>query len=130
MIVLDASCVLEVLLLTAEGAQIEEKLFAPSQSVHAPHLIDIEVAHVLRRYTAAGIITAERGRAALDDLTALSISRHSHGPLLDRVWAMRANLSAYDATYVALAEMLDATLLTRDTRIAGAPGHEARVELI
>jgi predicted nucleic acid-binding protein len=68
------------------------------------------------------------GRIALDDLLALPIRRHSHRLLLDRVWALRNNLSAYDAFYVALAEVLDAPLITRDGRLARTKGHKARIQ--
>ena len=103
--------------------------FSANETLHAPHLIDIEVAHVLRRYASAGDMSAERGREALEDLADLSLRRYPHEVLLPRVWELRANLSAYDAIYVALAEALDAPLFTRDRRLAGAPGHHARVEL-
>jgi predicted nucleic acid-binding protein len=83
----------------------------------------------LRRYAASGQVGAERGRLALLDLTDLPMHRYSHDFLLPRIWALRHNLTAYDATYVALAEALDAPLLTRDRHLAAAPGHQARIEL-
>ena len=130
MIVLDASVVLEVLLRMPAGVTVEERLFEPEETLHAPHLLDVEVAQVLRRYALAGEVDAQRCRAALDDLAALPLSRYPHDFLMSRVWDLRANLSAYDAVYVALAEALDAPLLTRDQRLANAPGHRARVELV
>ena len=130
MIVLDASAALEVLVRTPAAADVEERLFRPGETLHAPHLIDIEVAQVLRRYAAAHQIAPERGRAALDDLADLPLTRYPHGFLVPRVWELRDNLTAYDAVYVALAEALDARLLTRDERLAAAPGHRARVELV
>jgi predicted nucleic acid-binding protein len=129
-IVLDASAALEVLLRTPVAAKLEERLFKPDETLHAPHLIDLEVAQVLRRYTAAGQITPERGRAAIDDLADFPLTRYPHSFLLPRVWDLRGNLTAYDAAYVALAEALGARLLTRDERLAAAPGHRARVDLV
>ena len=85
---------------------------------------------VLRRYVRDKTITAQRGQEALDDLGDLPLNRYPHDFLLSRVWDLRANLTAYDAAYVALAELLDAPLLTRDRGIASAPGHHATVELI
>ena len=130
MIVLDASVVLEVLLRMPAGIAVEERLFEPEETLHAPHLLDVEVAQVLRRYALAGEVAAERCRAALDDLAGLPLTRYPHDFLMSRVWDLRANLSAYDAVYVALAEALDAPLLTRDQRLANAPGHGARVEMV
>ena len=112
------------------GVTVEERLFEPEETLHAPHLLDVEVAQVLRRYALAGDVDAERCCAALDDLAGLPLSRYPHDFLMSRVWDLRANLSAYDAVYVALAEALDAPLLTRDQRLANAPGHRARVELV
>jgi predicted nucleic acid-binding protein len=98
--------------------------------MHVPHLLDIEVAHVVRRYAANGELDADRGRAALVNLAEFPVRRHPHNLLLLRVWDLRHTLTAYDAVYVALAESLDATLLTRDRRLANAAGHDARVELV
>ncbi len=109
---------------------MEGRLFDPDETLHAPHLIDVEVAQVLRRYAATGQIDPERCRAALTDLGAFSLRRYPHDFLLPRIWELRDNLTAYDAAYVALAEALDAPLLTRDRRLAAAPGHDARVELV
>ncbi len=130
MIVLDASVVLEVLLRMPAGVAVEERLFEPEESLHVPHLVDVEVAQVLRRYALAGEVETGRCRAALDDLASLPLTRYPHDFLMSRVWDLRGNLSAYDAVYVALAEALDAPLLTRDRRLANAPGHGARVEVV
>ena len=130
MIVVDASAVLEALLRTSAARAVEERLFEPSQTLHAPHLLDVEVAQVVRRYAANGEIDTERGRMALDDLADLPLRRYPHVFLLPRVWELRNNLTAYDALYVALAEALDAPLLTSDRRLAAAPGHHARIELV
>lgn len=95
-----------------------------------PHLADIEVAQALRRYTLKREIDADDAAQALADLRALDLQRHAHEPLLDRVWELRENLTAYDAVYIALAEVLDTTLLTCDGPLARAPGMAARVELV
>ncbi|MGC1562851.1 MAG: type II toxin-antitoxin system VapC family toxin [Bradyrhizobium sp.] len=130
MIVVDASAVLEALLRTPAAKAVEKWLFDPRQTLHAPHLLDIEVAQVIRRYSAKGEIDSERGRAALADLADLPLHRYPHDFLLPLIWDLRNNLTAYDAAYVALAEALDAPLLTRDRRLAAAAAHHARVELV
>lgn len=130
MIVVDASALLEALLRTPAAEAVERRLFEPEQTLHAPHLLDVEVAQVVRRYASAGEIDAERGRAALADLADFPLRRYPHNFLLPRVWDLRNNLTAHDAVYVALAEALDAPLVTRDQRLAAAAGHFARVELV
>lgn len=130
MIVIDASALVEFLLRTPAAAAVRNRVLGSGQTLHAPHLIDVEVAQVMRRYAATGQIEAARGRAALDDLLDFPLYRHPHQFLLRRLWELRHNITAYDAVYVALAEALDATLLTRDRRLAAAPGHRARVELV
>lgn len=130
MIVVDASALLEALLRTPAAEAVEDRLFAPGQTLHAPHLLDVEVAQVVRRYAANGEIDGERGRAALTDLADLPVRRYPHDILLPRIWDLRNNLTAYDAAYVALAEALDAPLLTRDRRLAAASGHRAQIELL
>ena len=129
MIVVDASAVIEVLLRTPAAEAVEARLFTRRQTLHAPHLLDVEVAQVVRRYAAAGEIGPERGRAALADLGDFPLRRYPHDFLLPRVWELRANCTAYDAVYVALAEALDAPLLTRDRRLAAAAGRFARIEV-
>ena len=130
MIVVDASALLEALLRTPAAKAVEKWLFDPRQTLHAPHLLDVEIAQVIRRYAANGVIDDERGRTALADLADFPLHRYPHDFLLPRVWDLRNNLTAYDAVYVALAEALDAPLLTRDRRLAAASGHHARVELV
>jgi predicted nucleic acid-binding protein len=130
MIVLDASALVELVLATPSGRGIAARVADPAVSLHAPHLADVEVAQALRRYTRDGELDAAAARAALDDFRALDLQRHAHEPLLDRVWELRENLSAYDAVYVALAEALDAVVLTCDGRLARAPRVAARVELV
>lgn len=130
MIVLDASAAVEFLLRTEAGIALTGRLLAPETSLHAPYLLDVEVAQVLRRFSLRGEIEPDRARQALEDLADLPVERYPHEILLPRIWALRENLTAYDAAYVALAEVLGATLLTRDARISRASGHHARVEVV
>ena len=130
MIVVDASALLEVLLHTFRSGSIEARLFDSFETLHCPDLLDIEVAQVICRFEMAGEIEADRATAALDDLMGLPIRRYSHGFLLPRVWTLRTNLTAYDAVYVALAEQLEATLLTHDRRLAAAARRHVTVELV
>jgi predicted nucleic acid-binding protein len=104
-------------------------IFAADETLHAPHLIDLEIAQVLRRYVRLGVISAERGAEALSDLVDFPLTRYPHFVLLMRIWEMRHDLTAYDAAYLALAEALDARLITRDRALARARGR-ARVEVI
>ena len=130
MIVVDASALLEALLGTAASAAVTRRIFEAGQTLHAPHLLDVEVVQVLRRYAIAGDLDDQRARAALDDLADFPIRRYPHGLLFPRAWELRNNFSVYDAVYVALAEALDAPLLTRDRRLANAAGKHVSVELI
>lgn len=130
MIVLDASAVIEWLLQTPAGLKIDQRIFSRSEPLHAPHLLDVEVAQVLRRHVREGRLTADRGREALEDLGDLPLNRYPHDFLIPRVWELPATLTAYDAVYVALAEVLDASLLTCDGKIASASGHSAKVEVV
>jgi predicted nucleic acid-binding protein len=128
-IVLDASAAVDWLLQTAAGLNIERRIYARSESLHAPHLLDLEVAQVLRRLVREGAVPASRADEAIDDLRDLRITRYPHVLLLAEIWRRRHNLSAYDAAYIVLAEQLGAALLTRDRRLASASGHRAIVEL-
>ena len=130
MIVVDASALLEVLLNTVAGRKIGERLFDGNDTLHAPHVLDLEVMQVLRRYTLSGQMDAERSQDALQDLADLPLNRYPHDVFIFRIWALRRNLTAYDAAYIALAEALDAPLITRDAAMARASGHRARIELI
>jgi predicted nucleic acid-binding protein len=130
MIVMDASAAIEWLLQTPVGVRVDRRIFSQSSSLHAPHLLDLEVAQVLRRYVRDKIMSAQRGQEALEDLDGLPLHRYPHDFLLPRIWQLRANLTAYDAVYVALAELLDAPLITCDTGIASASGHHATIEVV
>ena len=127
-VVVDTSALAAALLRTSQG--LADQLFASGVEAHAPHLIDIELTSVLRKLVVVERLTVRRAEEALRDFQILEIARYPHAPLLRRVWELRHNLSPYDSAYVALAELLDASLLTRDRRLANAPGHRARVELV
>jgi predicted nucleic acid-binding protein len=129
-IVIDASALLEMLLGLPESEAVQTRVFRTGETLHAPCLIDVEVAQALRRHAAAGALSEQRGREALVDLADFALRRYAHDFLLMRVWDLRNNLSAYDAAYVALAEALDAPLLTRDRGLATAAKRHARVELV
>lgn len=129
MIVLDASAAVDWLLKTSAGQRIETRTYSRKESLHGPHLLEIEVAQVLRRLVRQGAVASRRADEAIDDLMDLPMTRYPHAVLLPRVWQLRHALSAYDALYVALAEVLDALLLTCDARIASAPGHHVVVEV-
>ena len=130
MIVLDASALVELVLHTATGHAIATRIADPVLGLHVPHLADIEVAQALRRYALDGDLKASEAVAALRDFRDLDLRRHAHEPLLDRVWELRHNLTAYDAVYVALAEVLDTVVLTCDGPLARAPRIGRRVELV
>ena len=128
MIVLDASAAVDWLLQTSAGQSIEKRIYSRNETLHAPHLLDLEVTQVLRR------LELQRGPGAradeaVRDLLDLRITRYPHVVLLPRIWQLRHNLSAYDAAYIVLAEKLRAALVTRDGRLASASGHAAAIEL-
>lgn len=129
MIVVDASALIELFLATPVAARVGARLFSPGETLHAPHVIDLEVAHVLRRYAAVGALTPERGAQAIQDLLDLRLERYAHALFVERIWELRHVLTAYDAAYVALAEALGAPLVTRDRALAAAR-HRATVELL
>jgi len=129
MIVLDASAAVDWLLQTPAGQRIEQRLYARKDTLHTVHLLDVEFAQVLRRLVREGTLAPGRAEEAMEDLIALRLTRYAPALLLKRIWGLRQNLSAYDAAYVALAEALKAPLITRDQKIAAAPGHTAVVEV-
>ncbi len=108
---------------------MDRLIFAAGETLHAPHLIDLEVAQVLRRYVRSSIISAARGAEALADLADFPLTRYPHVVLLDRIWHLRGGVTAYDAAYLALAEALGARLVTRDRALAKA-GSRARVAVM
>ena len=130
MIVVDASAILELLLNTSAGQQVATRIAPPEITLHAPHLLDLEVAQILRRYVFLGTIDSDRGLLALEQLVQLDIDRYAHDLFLPRIWDLRDNVTAYDAAYVALAEALDAPLLTADRRLSTAAGIRAQIELV
>ena len=129
MIVLDASAAVDWLLQTPAGQSIDKRIYSRSETLHAPHLLDLEVTQVLRRLAGQAVISAHRAEEAVRDLMDLRVTRYPHVMLLPRIWHLRHNFSAYDAAYIVLAETLGAALVTRDARLASASGHGAAVEL-
>jgi predicted nucleic acid-binding protein len=130
LIVVDASALLEFLLQTALGSKVEARLFRDRDEFHAPHLADVEVTQGLRRLVRAGEVSPARAAEAIADLADLDLHRHPHLDLLTRAWKLRENVTAYDAVYVALAEALDAPLVTCDRPLAGTAGHRATIEVV
>jgi predicted nucleic acid-binding protein len=129
-IVIDASALVEVLLHSPQARAIEARFLNVPAEIKAPYLIDIEVAHAVRRLTALGRVGEREGGDALANLARFPLVRYPHEMLLPRIWGLRHSLTAYDATYVALAEALNAPLVTRDRRLAAATGHRAMIEVI
>ena len=130
MIVLDASAAIEWLLQTSTGLRVGRRIFATNESLHAPHLLDVEITQALRRLVAMHGLTLPRASQVVQDLSDARIHRYAHTSFLGRIWSLRANLTAYDGVYIALAEALGAPLVTCDARLGHAPGHRARVEVL
>jgi predicted nucleic acid-binding protein len=130
LIVIDASAAIELILHTELGERVEHRALTSEEHLNAPHLLDLEVTQVLRRLTQLKEISAARAHQALQDYQALLVERAAHQVLLDRIWQLRDAMTAYDAAYVALAEVLDAPLLTCDGRLARSHGHRATIELL
>lgn len=128
-VVLDASAAVELVFGTRSGARILRRISDSRISLHSPELLDLEVLHVLRRYERTGAVSATRAGEAYRNLLDLDVRRHGHEPLRSRIWARRHNLTAYDAAYVTLAEILKAPLLTTDGRLAGVPNLPVSVEV-
>ena len=128
--VVDASVLVEYLAGGEHAQQARARLLEREQSLWAPHLVDPEIGHVLRRAVSAGELRPSRAAAALRDLADLPLRRAGHVGLLDRAWALRRNLTFYDALYVALAERLEMPLVTLDARLGGAPGVRAVIDVI
>jgi predicted nucleic acid-binding protein len=128
-IVLDASAAIDWLLHTAVGQKIETRIYSRGESLHAPHLLDLEVAQVLRRMVRERAVSPQRADQALQDLADMRVTRYPHFVFLPHIWRIRHNFSAYDAAYVTLTEELGATLITRDARLTSASGSSASIEL-
>ena len=128
--VVDASALVEYLTFGEYAGAVRERIGATSNWLWAPQLIDAEVGHSLRRVARTGEISARAAHAALVELKDLRLMRIDHRLLLDRAWELRKNVSFYDALYVALAEELDAPLVTLDARLASAPGLKAEVDVV
>jgi len=129
-IVVDASALLEFLLQTPLGSRVEARLFRDRDELHSPHLADVEVTQGLRRLVRTGEVSPGRAAEAIADLADLDLHRHPHLDLLTRAWTLRDKVTAYDAMYIALAEALDASIVTCDAPLAKAPGHRARIDVI
>jgi predicted nucleic acid-binding protein len=130
MIILDASAVVDLLTKPpADTRELRGQIRAAS-IVHAPHLMDAEVTNTLRRHVLLGRMDHVSARRALRQLAAMRLRYWPHRPFLDRAMALRHQLSAYDAIYVAMAEATGATLLTRDAKLGRATGHRARIEVV
>jgi predicted nucleic acid-binding protein len=128
--VVDASVLVEYLGGGEHFDRIRVRLLHRGERLWAPHLVDAEVGHVLRRAVRVGELRPAGAQAALRDLAELPLRRAGHVGLLDRAWALRGNLTFYDALYVTLAERLDMPLLTLDARLAGAAGVRATIEVL
>ncbi|MGY1690336.1 type II toxin-antitoxin system VapC family toxin [Geodermatophilus sp. SYSU D01105] len=126
MIVADASAVVAALLVSGPAGDAARDALR-SEEAHAPHLLDVEATSAICRWVLAGRLTVDAARSSLRDLRDLAVARHAHDPLLDRALDLRDTVSAHDAVYVALAELLGASLLTADARLARAPGVRCRV---
>ena len=121
MLVVDTSAVLAALAERTPDGELVQRL-ADDGDLHAPHLIDIEILQALRSLVRGGKLSADRAEDVRTDVGALAITRYGHEPLADRVWALRDNLTAYDAVFVALSDALEVPLITCDARLAAAPG--------
>jgi predicted nucleic acid-binding protein len=130
LIVLDASAAVELVLRTDRGTRVADRLAADGGPVIAPHLIDPEVMQAVRDLLRLRQIDAGRAQSALAAFVAFPLQRVPHDVLWERMWALRQNLTAYDATYVALAELANSTLVTCDGPLARRPGHSAMIELL
>ena len=129
MIVADASIIAAAFVDDgADGDRVRLRL--RGERLAAPYLVDLEVMSAWRRLSAAGILDARRATLALTDLQELPLRRFPHTPLMARCWELRDNLTVYDASYVALAELFEVTLLTADQRLAASPGLRCNVEVI
>lgn len=130
MIVIDASLAFEIAVATTEGGALSDRIKLADSPLAAPEIIELEFLQTLRRYVWSKEIDAARASGALRIFADMEIQRFVHAPLRPRIWALRDNLTAYDAAYFALAEMLGAPLWTRDSKYMSVPGHAARIEVL
>jgi predicted nucleic acid-binding protein len=130
MIVVDASAVADVLLAVESAEPVTKRMLASGETLHAPHLLDLEILQVLRRFGSSGSWQGQRAAQALDDFAAMRITRHAHETLRSRIWELRNTVTAYDGAYVALAEAIGCPLLTRDRKLGRAGGHAATIEVL
>jgi predicted nucleic acid-binding protein len=128
--VLDASLLIEILLQTPLGIRHTDFVLDSNETLHVPHLLDVEMLQALRRLTLAGEISGQTAEAALITLLDLPLTRHGHTLFVGRIWELRRSVTAYDAAYIALAEVLPAVLFTCDGKLARAHGHRAQIELL
>jgi predicted nucleic acid-binding protein len=130
LIVIDASLALEIAIAAPAGRAVNDRLEAENHAIAAPEIIELEVLQTLRRLCRQGLLDQSGAGMALRIFGAMEIERYSHAPLRRRIWELRDNLTAYDAAYVALAELLDAPLWTRDEKFRSVPGHGVRIEIL
>lgn len=128
MLIVDASCIVHLVARQPVADGVRERILG--DSLHAPHLLDIEVANALGRLNRLGTLDDESAAVALRDFEDFSVHRHEHDLLLSRIWELRRHLTACDAAYVALAEVLHAPLVTADAKLARSHGHSATIELM
>jgi predicted nucleic acid-binding protein len=127
MIVVDASALLECVVGDRPDSALIVRL--AGEELHAPHLVDVEMLHALRTLVTRKAVSEQRAESARVDFLTLEIARYPHLPLAERIWNLRRNLSAYDASYVALAEALEVPMVTTDARIARAPHLRTEIEV-
>lgn len=130
MIVVDASAALELILRSPASKDLRVRLLLAGDELHAPHLIDLEILQVIRRMVRIRALSVDVAAQVVDAWSSLEVVRYPHIQFADRVFQLRDNFTAYDAAYIALAEALDAPLVTHDAKFQKAGGHQARIELI
>lgn len=128
MIVVDTSALIAALAGMPDVSNLRSRLGSDGD-LHAPHLVDVEFQHALRRLVTTRAISQERAAGVRQDFADLAIMRYPHMALADRMWELRANVTAYDAAFVVLAETLDVPLITCDGRLSRSSGHRATIEL-